>query len=88
MHLSPVDCAIRAFGGVRTLAGALRQYPGTICRWRTRAAPSRRPGQLPPLMIERALGEARARGLPLTAEELILGREVDGAQRCPAPASP
>lgn len=82
MHLSPADCAVRAFGGVQALARAVRLYPSSVVRWRQRR------GDVPAPAQRRILAEAQARGLPLTAEELIRGREVECAQRCPAPASP
>lgn len=76
MRLTPVDCAVRAFGGVRPLATAIRQYPGSVCQWRTRQTKRRAAGDLPTVVQRRVLEVARERGLQLSAEDLILGREA------------
>jgi hypothetical protein len=71
--LSPADCAIQAFGGQRKLASAIRRWPSAVARWR-------RSGDVPLEARRLILAEAQARGLPLSVEELAVGREVPHAQ--------
>ena len=72
---SPADKVIALFGGVRPLARELGRNPSSVVRWRKPRAEGGTGGAVPSAMQGRVLALAKARGLPLTAEDLILGSE-------------
>lgn len=72
---SPADKVISLFGGVRPLARELGRNPSSIVRWRKPRIDGGTGGAVPSAMQGRVLAIARARGLPLTAEDLILNPE-------------
>lgn len=69
---TPADKAINAFGGVRALARALERNPSSVVRWRKPKNEGGSNGAVPSALQGRILAMAQARGLPLTAEDLIL----------------
>jgi hypothetical protein len=69
---TPADKAIEAFGGVRALARELDRNPSSISRWRASREEGGTGGAVPSNLQGRVLALARARGLGLVAEDLIL----------------
>lgn len=72
---SPAEKVITLFGGVRPLARELGRNPSSVVRWRRPKDEGGTGGAVPSAMQGKVLALARARGLPLTAEDLILGLE-------------
>lgn len=76
-HLSPAQYVIEAFGGAAPLARELGYPDGTrVWRWQQPKAEGGQDGQIPDLCHRRILDLARERGLDITPEDLIAGREV------------
>lgn len=69
---TPADKCITAFGGVRALARALERNPSSVVRWRKPKDEGGSNGAVPSALQGRILAIAQARGLSLTAEDLIL----------------
>ena len=69
---TPADRCIEAFGGVRALARALERNPSSVVRWRKPKDEGGSNGAVPSALQGRILDIAQARGLSLTAEDLIL----------------
>jgi hypothetical protein len=76
---TPADKAISAFGGVRALARALERNPSSVVRWRKPKDEGGSAGAVPSALQGRILAIAQARGLSLTAEDLILRTAEDWA---------
>jgi hypothetical protein len=76
---TPADKAITAFGGVRALARALERNPSSVVRWRKPKDEGGSAGAVPSALQGRILAMAQARGLNLTAEDLILRTAEDWA---------
>ena len=74
---TPADKCIAAFGGVRALARALERNPSSVVRWRKPKDEGGSNGAVPSALQGRILAIAQARGLSLTAEDLILRSAVD-----------
>lgn len=68
MTTSPAECAIRAFGSIRKTAKAVNRTPGAVSFWK-------KTGHIPTEVLPTILRYAVLNHLPLTAEDLILGRE-------------
>lgn len=68
-HLTPVEVCILEFGGVRKLAKAMGIDPAAASRWKRR-------GTVPSYIQKRLIELARERGLSISADELIFGRNV------------
>jgi hypothetical protein len=86
MHLTPVEAAARAFGGVARLARALACDRTSVMRWKAPRSSLRRgcSGDFPrPELIRLCLVRAKAMGLDLDEAALIHGREVADAPRIP-----
>jgi hypothetical protein len=69
---SPAEKVITLFGGVRPLARELGRNPSSVVRWRRPKDEGGTGGAVPSAMQGTVLALARARGLPLTADDLIL----------------
>ena len=69
---TPAVKCISAFGGVRALARALERNPSSVVRWRKPKDEGGSNGAVPSALQGRILAIAQARGLSLTAEDLIL----------------
>ena len=69
---TPADKCIAAFGGVRALARALERNPSSVVRWRKPKDEGGSNGAVPSALQGRILAISQARGLSLTAEDLIL----------------
>ena len=76
---TPADRCIDAFGGVRALARALERNPSSMVRWRKPKDEGGSAGAVPSALQGRILAIAQARGLSLTAEDLILRTAEDWA---------
>lgn len=74
---TPADKCIAAFGGVRALARALERNPSSVVRWRKPKDEGGSNGAVPSALQGRILAIAQARGLSLTAEDLILRTVLD-----------
>jgi hypothetical protein len=72
-HLTPAQCLVLAFCGVRAAGRAVKRTPSTVRNMI-------RKGYVPHEAQVTALLLAREKGLNLTAEDLILGRDVKGDQ--------
>jgi transposase-like protein len=70
--VTPAQKVIDLFGGVRPLARELGRNPTSIVRWRRAKTEGGTGGAVPSSMQGRLLALAKARGLPLAAEDLIL----------------
>jgi hypothetical protein len=68
--ISPAECAIRAFGGVRKTANAIGRSPGAVSLWR-------RNGWVPSEIQAAVLRAAQAAELDLCANDLVVGRTSD-----------
>ena len=64
----PADLAIKALGGVRSMARKLGRDPSAVSRWR-------QTGRIPSSQQRKVLELAWASGVDLTAHDLIFGRE-------------
>ena len=76
---TPADRCIEAFGGVRALARALERNPSSVVRWRKPKDEGGSAGAVSSALQGRILAIAQARGLSLTAEDLILRTAQDWA---------
>lgn len=74
---TPADKCISAFGGVRALARALERNPSSVVRWRKPKDEGGSNGAVPSALQGRILAIAQARGLSLTADDLILRTVLD-----------
>lgn len=76
MHLSPVQCARRAFGSATKLARAAGLDRGNVYRWARPRIRGGCGGDLPNIDTVRIiLIVARRAGVTITADELINGRD-------------
>ena len=78
MHLSPVAYTVKVFGGTCALARAIGVERWVVAKWKQPAGVWRYgEGDLPSGDVCRnILRAAKERGLDLTADDLINGREV------------
>ena len=75
-HLSPAECALRAFGRGRYLAQATGIDETIVCRWNRPILSGGNGGIIPSRHLAAVLKAARDRFLGLTADDLIAGRDV------------
>lgn len=68
-NLTPVDLVINSFGGVRKLARVINRDPAAISRWR-------KAGTVPTAVQKKLLELAWARGINISAHDLIFGRDA------------
>lgn len=73
--LNPAEVVVRAFGGVRPLARLLDLSPAAVTHWRKA---KRGAGRVPAKQQVALLALAKARGIRLTPDDLIVGRKVRG----------
>ncbi len=73
MHLPPAEHVIAVFGGVRKAGRALKYQASTVSSWRPKG---RCKGRIPSKAMGRILQVARRRQLDITANDLLLGRDV------------
>lgn len=72
VFITPADRVITAFGGVRATARALGRNPSSISRWRKPREEGGTGGRVPSALQVDILNGAKAAGLSLTAEDLIV----------------
>lgn len=79
MHLTPVAYACVVFGSARRLARDLGVNRTSLERWKRPKSPKGGcDGEFPNPRVQRQiLVLARAQGLPLTAEDVILGHDLE-----------
>jgi hypothetical protein len=68
---SPADVVIKAFGGVTACADAIERNKSSVSRWRKALGEGGTGGHIPSLVQQAVLREAKARGIKLTAADLI-----------------
>lgn len=73
MKVHPARIVIETFGGVRATARALGRAQSSVSKWQQN-------GKIPTSMLTAILSVAKERGLPITAEDLVIGREEPDAQ--------
>lgn len=69
IHLTPAECVIRAFGGVRKTAKGLSRMPGAVIYWKRR-------GLVPNAVQVVVLSLANKGIIKITADELIKGKDI------------
>jgi hypothetical protein len=67
--IRPAELAINLFGGIRSLARAVDRDPAAISRWKKR-------GRIPASAQVEVLAAALERGIPMTANDVVWGRDV------------
>lgn len=67
--MTPAECVIDVFGGIRSVARATGVAPSTVLRWGERPT-----GEIPREYLQQLLDAAAKRGKRLTLEELVFGR--------------
>lgn len=67
---TPVELVIQQFGGVRKLARALGRDPAAVSRWQ-------KSGIIPSSLQRKILELATEKGIALTADDIIFGRDLD-----------
>ena len=67
--ITPVELAITSFNGVRKLARAIDRDPAAISRWK-------KSGTVPTAVQKQLLETAWARGINISAHDLIFGRDA------------
>lgn len=78
MRLNPAEYVIHMFDGIRPLARAIKKSPSTVCLWRkNRSRKNGHKGRIPSSSHLPILNEAKIRGLDITADDLIYGRELN-----------
>jgi hypothetical protein len=78
MRLSPAEYVIRTIGGVRKTARAIGRVPSAVSAWRSKAGTG---GEIPRGAQKDILKFARLKRLPITAEDLLLGRDVPNGNK-------
>jgi len=68
---TPYELVISEFGGVRSLARAIDRNPGSVNKWR------KRDGTIPSSIQRKVLETAWAKGIKITAHEIIFGRDAN-----------
>lgn len=82
LRLNPAEYVIHMFDGVRPLARAIKKSPSTVCLWRkVRTKNGGQKGRIPSSSHVPILNEARSRGLDITPDDLIYGRELKSNNR-------
>ncbi|UOF79763.1 DNA-binding transcriptional regulator cro [Caudoviricetes sp.] len=66
--ITPVELTIDLFGGVRKLARAINRDPAAVSRWR-------KSGVVPTSVQRKVLECAWARGIEISAHDMIFGRD-------------
>ena len=66
---TPVQLVIAEFCGVRALARAIGRDPASVSKWQ------KRDGNIPSSIQRKVLETAWAKGMEITAHEIIFGRD-------------
>lgn len=81
VFLTPAEYIVHVFGGVRAAARALGRSPCQISKWKSPEDAKGCGGRIPSKAQKSALDAAKTKGLDLTAEDLIVGREIEREAR-------
>lgn len=73
-YLTPLDCAIQAFGSLRAVARALEIQPTIVSQWRKPEERRGCGGFIPRKQAMRLLYIAREQGYDLSGDDLLMGR--------------
>lgn len=76
MKLNPVEYLIKVFGGVRPASRAIGRSPSAISKWQTYENKDGSRGLIPSGLHKKILAEAKDKGLDITADDLINGRNI------------
>ena len=74
MFLTPSQCVIQVFGGVRATARAIGRNPGAISRWNKPKSKGGTGGMVPSAAQRIILKIAKRKRLEITIEELVYGK--------------
>ena len=77
MHLNPAEYVVHCFGGVRKAGKALGRTASAVSKWNRSDKNLGCGGRIPSRMQDVILQVAKIQGLDITAEDLVLGREVE-----------
>lgn len=72
--MTPAECVIDTFGGIRATARAADVQPSTVCRWLKPRSEGGTGGFVPPAHADVLLAKARELHKLLTEEHLRIGR--------------
>lgn len=75
-RLTPAEYVISVFGGVRATAKAIGRTPSCITKWKKPKKLKGCGGRVPSIAQGLILTLAVKRNLPITAEDLLCGRET------------
>lgn len=75
-QLSPAAYVVQVFGGVRKTADAINRTPGAVSLWFRSKERKGCAGGVPRSAQHAILEVAKVRGLDITANDLIYGREI------------
>lgn len=78
MRVTPAQIVIDYYGSAGAVARALGVDRSAVSKWRAPKEKQGSEGYLPARVLRQLMLLAKEQGLPWTAEELILGREVEG----------
>lgn len=78
MHMNPAEYVIFVFKGVRAASRAIGRSRSAISNWRKR-------GLVPAKAQYQVLVAAKAKGLDITPNDLVLGRESASGAEVPFP---
>lgn len=77
--LTPAQCVVKAFGGVRPTARALGKVPSAVMWWLAPKSGGKGTGGRVPSKAQQAILALAKRGkVKITAEELVSGKSVRG----------
>jgi len=77
MHLSPAECVVELFGGVRATARAIGRNPGAVSRWNKPKSKRGTGGMVPSAAQRIILKIAKKKRLKITLEHLNYGKIVN-----------
>lgn len=76
MHLNPAEYVVRVFGGVRKSGEAIGRSAAAVSKWNKSKKNKGSGGRIPSVAQLAILKVAKRRGLDITPQDLIFGREV------------
>jgi len=76
MHLNSAEYVIKVFGGVRKAGIAIGRSASAVSKWNKPNSEKGSDGRIPSIAQLAILKVAKRRGLDITPEDLIFGREI------------
>lgn len=76
MHLNPAEYVVYVFKGVRKAGLALGRSAAAVSKWNKSKKNKGSGGRIPSVAQLSILKVAKKRGLDITPEDLVIGREV------------